>query len=262
MKILADDLHVLTGSYALDALPDPERAEFERHLQHCPSCDAEVRGLRETAARLAMAQALPPPPGMEQRVLAATYRTRQLPPLPADHRHRARVSRLFDRRRAPVARRMAAFAAAASVAAAVALGITQLATQHQLETTRASDAAISRVVTAPDARIETTRTTVGRKRHRRRLRRLAGSRRHRHRDPAVRAGLPGVGDERLRRPLGRADGRPQHRAGVRRGARRPDRDNRRARGRDVQADHHARRGPARLALALAAARRPRDAVHR
>lgn len=161
MKMLADDLHVLTGSYALDALPDPERAEFERHLQHCPSCDAEVRGLRETAARLAMAQALPPPPGMEQRVLAATYRTRQLPPLPADHRHRARVSRLFDRRRAPVARRMAAFAAAASVAAAVALGITQLATQHQLQTTRASDAAVSRVVTAPDARIETTRTASG-----------------------------------------------------------------------------------------------------
>ena len=58
VKILADDLHVLTGSYALDALPDPERAEFERHLQHCPSCDAEVRGLRETAARIAMAQAV------------------------------------------------------------------------------------------------------------------------------------------------------------------------------------------------------------
>ena len=30
-------------------------------------------------------------------------------------------------------------------------------------------------------------------------------------------------------------------------ARRPDRDNRRARGRDVEADHHARRGPPRLA---------------
>jgi len=149
VKILADDWHVLTGSYALDALPDPERAEFERHLQHCPSCEAEVRGLRETAARLAMAQALQPPPGMEQRVLAATYRTRQLPPLPPE--------RLPHRR---VARRMAAFAAA-SVAAAVALGITQVSTQHRLESTQASDAAISRVVTAPDARIETTRTPAG-----------------------------------------------------------------------------------------------------
>ena len=163
VKILADDWHVLTGSYALDALPDPERAEFERHLQHCPSCEAEVRGLRETAARLAMAQALQPPPGMEQRVLAATYRTRQLPPLPTDRLHadRGQVSRLFARQPGRIPRRMTAFAAAASVAAAVALGITQVSTQHQLESTQASDAAITRVVTAPDARIETTRTSAG-----------------------------------------------------------------------------------------------------
>ncbi len=167
VKILADDLHVLTGSYALDALPDLERPEFERHLQHCPSCDAEVRGLRETAARLAMAQALPPPPGMEQQVLAATYRTRQLPPLAGDRLRtardlrRARVARRFAGRPSRLPKRAAAFAAAASVAAAVALGVTQLSTQHQLETTRASDAAIARVVTASDARIETSRTHAG-----------------------------------------------------------------------------------------------------
>jgi hypothetical protein len=150
VRILADDWHVLTGSYALDALPDPERADFERHLQHCSSCEAEVRGLRETAARLAMAQALPSPPGMEQRVLAATYRTRQLPPLPSERPHHRRIPR-----------RVAVFAAAASVAAAVALGLTQVSTQHRLESTRASDAAITRVVTAPDARIETARTSAG-----------------------------------------------------------------------------------------------------
>jgi len=164
VKILADDLHVLTGSYVLDALPDFERAEFERHLQHCPSCDAEVRGLRETAARMAKAQAVQPPPGMEQRVLAAAFRARQLPPLPPAHHHRRRrtaVSELFAGRPGRIPRRAAAFAAAASVAAAVALGITQVSTQHQFESARASDAAISRVVTAPDARIETTRTSAG-----------------------------------------------------------------------------------------------------
>ncbi len=163
VKILADDLHVLTGSYALDALPDLERAEFERHLPHCPSCDAEVRGLRETAARLAMARALQPPPGMEQRVLASAYRTRQLPPLAPErlHHHRAQVSRLFSGQPGRIPRRVAAFAAAASVAAAVALGVTQVSSQHQLESTRASDAAISRVVTAPDARIQTARTRAG-----------------------------------------------------------------------------------------------------
>jgi anti-sigma factor RsiW len=165
VKILADDLHVLTGSYVLDALPDFERAEFKRHLQHCASCDAEVRGLRETAARMAMAQAVQPPLGMEQRVLAAAYRARQLPPLPPAHDHhhhrRTAVSELFAGRPGRIPRRAAAFAAAASVAAAVALGITQVSTQHQLESTRASDAAITRVVTAPDARIETTRTSAG-----------------------------------------------------------------------------------------------------
>ena len=84
MKAMRDDLHVLTGSYALDAISDTEREEFERHLQHCPACEAEVRGLRETAARLALACAVTPPARMEQQVLAATYRTRQLPPLSAD----------------------------------------------------------------------------------------------------------------------------------------------------------------------------------
>ena len=89
MKAMREDLHVLTGSYVLDATSDTEREEFERHLQHCPACEAEVRGLRETAARLALACAVTPPARMEQRVLAATYRTRQLPPLSADRPRRA-----------------------------------------------------------------------------------------------------------------------------------------------------------------------------
>ena len=42
VKVMRDDLHVLTGSYILDALSsDAEREEFERHLQHCPACEAE-----------------------------------------------------------------------------------------------------------------------------------------------------------------------------------------------------------------------------
>ena len=71
------------------------------------------------------------------------------------------MSRLFAGQPGRIPRRVAAFAAAASVAAAVALGVTQVSTQHQLESARASDAAISRVVTAPDARIETTGTRAG-----------------------------------------------------------------------------------------------------
>jgi anti-sigma factor RsiW len=148
VKVTYDDLHILTGSYVLDAISDAEREEFERHLQHCPACEAELRGLRETAARLALARAVPPPARMEQRVLAATYRTRQLP-LPRDQ---IRAARKFPRR-------LVILAAAASVAAAVALGVNQLSTQHQLD--RARETAIARVVDAPDARVETARTSAG-----------------------------------------------------------------------------------------------------
>jgi anti-sigma factor RsiW len=156
---MRDDLHVLTGSYVLDAVSDTEREEFERHLQHCPTCDAEVRGLRETAARLALACAMTPPARMEQQVLAAAYRTRQLPPLPADRPRRAFPRRRAFSRRLAVPRRLAVLGAAASVAAAVALGITQLSAQHQLDQARATS--IARVVTAPDAHVETARTSAG-----------------------------------------------------------------------------------------------------
>jgi anti-sigma-K factor RskA len=185
------NMHVLTGSYALDALSAQERAEFERHLQHCPSCEAEVRGLRETAARLAIARAAQPPAQMEQRVLAATYRTRQLPPLAGGRLRRdlrrtrlarlARLARLFagwlatdqPRRsrgngrgngrssswlRSP---RLVGAVAAASVVAAVALGITQVSTQHQLDSAQARSTAIAKVLDAPDARIEATSATAG-----------------------------------------------------------------------------------------------------
>jgi anti-sigma factor RsiW len=154
VKAMREDLHVLTGSYVLDAISDIEREEFERHLQHCPACEAEVRGMRETAARLALACAVTPPARMEQQVLAATYRIRQVPPLPADRPRRA-VPRLVPR----VPRRLAMLAVAASVAAAVALGITQLTAQHQLDQARAT--AIARVVTASDAHVTTARTSAG-----------------------------------------------------------------------------------------------------
>jgi anti-sigma-K factor RskA len=200
VKIAREDLHILTGSYALDALTGPEREDFERHLPHCPSCEAEVRGLRETAARLAMAKTVKPPPRMQAHVLAATYQTRQLPPQAGDwpvlpHR-RARISRLFADRPAPIqsdsgksdseqsnsgprragwrgTRRLGperprvgvsgliTAVAAASVAVAVGLGITQIATQHQLQSAQASNAAITQVVQAPDAHIESKGTGAG-----------------------------------------------------------------------------------------------------
>ena len=172
VKVMRDDLHALSGSYVLDALDEPERDSFERHLQHCPPCEDEVRGLRETAARLGLAKTLDPPPQLRPRVLAAAYRTRQLPPLTGERigpeRRRARVTLLFAERtarrhaqRRPRVPRLAAALAAASLVVVVVLGITQIMTRHQLDGARTASAAISRVVTASDARIETDRTGAG-----------------------------------------------------------------------------------------------------
>lgn len=174
VKVIRDDLHVLSGSYVLDALSEPERDSFERQLQYCPLCEDEVRGLREAAARLGLAKTLDPPPQMRTRVLAAAYRTRQLPPPARERtgleRRRARVTGLFAGRPRGARRhtqprprvpRLAAALAAASLVVVVALAITQTLTRHHSGGAPTASAAISRVITAPDARTETMRTSAG-----------------------------------------------------------------------------------------------------
>jgi anti-sigma-K factor RskA len=151
------ELHTLTGSYAMDALEGAELQQFERHLRRCQSCAAEVRGLRETAARLAMAAAERPPDGFRERVLGEATLTRQLPPLTEEHPGR-RPGRLPGR---PWVPRLSIAVAAVSLAVAVALGITQAMTQHKLDTAQARDRAIAAVLAAPDTRITSKQTTVG-----------------------------------------------------------------------------------------------------
>jgi anti-sigma-K factor RskA len=146
------ELHLLTGSYALDALPPDELAEFEKHLDRCRSCSDEVRGLRETAARLGMATAVTPPPEMRARVLAAVPRTRQLPP-PGRNRHgrpRIRLSRA------------GLTAGVLALAAAVAfLLVTQVSTSRQLNQAQTNSRAVAAVLAAPDARIESLPAAKG-----------------------------------------------------------------------------------------------------
>src|ERR1700722_47379 len=80
---MRDDSHVLSGAYVLDALSEAERDGFERHLQHCPLCTDEVRGLRETAARARPAQAPRPPAAA---AVAGPARRLPDPPAPAARR--------------------------------------------------------------------------------------------------------------------------------------------------------------------------------
>jgi anti-sigma factor RsiW len=79
------DVHALTGAYVLDAVPEFERAAFERHLAECDACTQEVRELQETATRLGQAAFAEPPPHLKSQVLTRISQIRQLPPDPAGH---------------------------------------------------------------------------------------------------------------------------------------------------------------------------------
>lgn len=82
------DIHALSGAYAVDALDDLERAQFERHLRGCESCNREVESLREASALLAETSALTPPAALRDRVLAEIATVRPLPPVVGDRRRR------------------------------------------------------------------------------------------------------------------------------------------------------------------------------
>jgi anti-sigma-K factor RskA len=77
---MRQDIHTLTGAYAVDALSDGEREVFEAHLDDCDACRQEVAELQATAARLGGSLHEQPPPELKGRVLAAIDRTRQEPP--------------------------------------------------------------------------------------------------------------------------------------------------------------------------------------
>lgn len=160
MTVQGHDLHLLTGAYAADAVTGAELAEFERHLERCASCAEEVRGLRETTARLGMATAIAPPPWMRDQVLAAVSRTRQLPP-PSRSVVPIGGPRRMARMRHALPRPVAMAAMSAMAAAVIVLAVFQVSTRDQLHQAQSSASAVAAVLSAPDARIETGHVSVG-----------------------------------------------------------------------------------------------------
>jgi anti-sigma-K factor RskA len=167
--------HTLAGAYALDALTRADRFRFERHLARCQQCAAEISGLRETTARLAVAAAAKPPAGLTQRAVAAAARTRQLPPLtrgtPLPWLPRRRAAAAFagpaagtpaDRpfRRIWLPRVALAFAGTMVILAA-ALGLASRSAQHQLQQDQLHSHAIAAVLTAGDAHMISARVNTG-----------------------------------------------------------------------------------------------------
>lgn len=121
------DIHALSGAYAVDALSDVERADFEVHLSGCPACRAEVDSLREAAALLPLVSEITPSDSVRSAVLAGITNVRPLPPLDDDApaapaapgEHVAEVVPLRGRRF-----RTAFLAVAAAVILAVGVGVT------------------------------------------------------------------------------------------------------------------------------------------
>lgn len=160
MKLLRADLHALTGAYAVDAISDEiERDRFERHMHRCQQCTGEVRGLTETATRLAFGVSRPPPPAMRANVLTAVSQTRQLPPVVDSGRPRAsRARTAWWSTRLPM---LSYTFAAAAVGVVIVLAIVLAGTRHRLDQAQQRNSALAAVLSAPDSRSVTQATSDG-----------------------------------------------------------------------------------------------------
>ncbi|MEU0004760.1 anti-sigma factor [Streptomyces sp. NPDC006314] len=167
-----EDLHSLAAPYALDALEPAERRRFDKHLQGCGRCAAEVRALAEDAVRLAWSAAAPAPVALRDRVLAAVRatpqehapareRTPRLPPHvwgaqpPPGRGRRPRTRPLF----VPFA---TATAAAALVVASL-FAVQANRTQDRLDAEQARAREIAHVLAASDARATNGKDAQGRR---------------------------------------------------------------------------------------------------
>src|SRR3546814_18033444 len=74
------DIHALVGAYAVDALDDIERQQFERHLATSANCRDEVASLRDASSLLSCITLTPPPPSLRARVMAYISTVRPPPP--------------------------------------------------------------------------------------------------------------------------------------------------------------------------------------
>ncbi len=143
------DIHALSGAYAVDALDEDERTQFEQHLEVCPECRAEVQSFSETAALLAETGAETPPPSLRDSVLSGIGSIRPLPPrttpatAPADPASAPAPVRALRRRTFP----MLVAASVALILLAVGGGLVYRANHGGSSTTNLAE----QIMQAPDA---------------------------------------------------------------------------------------------------------------
>jgi anti-sigma-K factor RskA len=163
IRFRGDDPHTLAAAYAMDAVPEPDRARFERHLAGCESCRQEVRGMREATAALAAASAVQPPAALRETVLRATEQTRQSPP-PVVQARTARTARRDRgwpgwRPGLPVA--LVGALACVLAAVAVVAGVLAYRMQNRLDQAQLRDHTVALVLGAPDATMMSAHVSTG-----------------------------------------------------------------------------------------------------
>jgi anti-sigma-K factor RskA len=182
MKSSAPDPHDLVGAYVMDAVDSDDRAAFERHLAACEACTDEVRGLRETVARMAATAERQPRPELREQTMQAAARLRQLPPVLTggvqEGRHpgaalRQEAPRPWSRlltvlrgtgrvaRSQPWTVRAAAQAAVACLAVAAVFGAQMHGAQARLNAAAAHARAMAAVLGASDATMLTAKISTG-----------------------------------------------------------------------------------------------------
>jgi len=77
---MTDDIHALSGAYAVDAVDEQERADFEQHLAACAECQAEVASFRATTEQLAVLIGATPPARLREQILHDISQVRPIPP--------------------------------------------------------------------------------------------------------------------------------------------------------------------------------------
>jgi anti-sigma-K factor RskA len=129
--MMSQEPHDLVAAYALDALDDEERVDFERHLADCAVCKAQLAELEEASTALAYAESVEPPPALRERILEAA---------------RAENGKVvqFPRRRWLFPATVAAAAAAAVVAIGVGLWANSLT--RDLDRERSANAGYARAL--------------------------------------------------------------------------------------------------------------------
>jgi anti-sigma-K factor RskA len=149
------DLHGLAGPYALDALDPSEQEVFEKHLEDCPDCAAEVRSLRDAAAELSHVSAAEPPPQLRRDVMSAIGRVRPSPP---------RTAEVIALRRARFARSAWQVMAAACAVIAIAVGAWGYQQHRDAERrpTASSASGVESILTADDAKLTAGAVGTGR----------------------------------------------------------------------------------------------------